>query len=993
MKQSQPVTRILRKSTPALIAVVMAVGLLASATRGLAVTMTWIDGNAVWNSTTAWQTNIATGLDPVSLTNLTCVASDLTNVTATCAPGGVGAFPGTGDSAVFTNSPVVTINISTNVRNIEVSNAVVSFVAGASTLLTVTDTFSVGSENVSALTTATVYWGGGTLAVTNGGAANVEIGTGTNEMGQLYVTNGVVVYDENHPPSTSDTGMTIGGVASAGKLVISGSGVVTNGVADTATISIRGSATMTSQLIITNGGKLFFNGATETKSNVFVLVSDPGSILSNSLNTGSSVLSIGVNNLLAPGSLMIVSNGATVWSEGTISFGRGSSFNTGYVCGAGSRLISDTNGGFVIGITGGSSNALVVYNGGYVRSGGLVQVPDSAISPNNLFQVGGTGAMSTGLLVQVRQNSGSQFGSIIVTNAVLTCSMVEIEGGPSNSLSVLSNGTLIFSNQYAVSATTTNVLITESFVAGYGNAIMINAGTMSAVSGSNAVQIEIGSSGEPGAASLTITNGGRLLSELVELGDSSSYNTAVVTGAGSVWSNYTAGVNYVNTNKFSVGVGTTVPPTYNYLAVQNGALLVNNGNLEIGASSSASFDAALFGGPGAPAVIIVSTNVEVGGSGSSDCSLTVSNASLTCEQLLVGASTNVTDSSLVFNGGTISANYAEIGGTSTVAFTAGTLAVGGLTFDNGANSGNAFVVGDGTDAATYEMAGNGNGYHNFGTAGLVVTNGATLSGDGTLAGAVTVLGTFVPGPTPNAGAIFTTGNIAFGEFANLDYALGTNNNNYVLVSSNLTLGGTLYVTDSGGFGAGTYVLFANFLTESGTLSLGSLPAGYTGFVSNDVPNSQRILLIVSSSGPPAGSYAAWAFAYFGGTNCVKCGGNADYDGTGMSNTNKYMAGFNPINSAAYLHVISIVNSNGNARVTYLGANGDSSYSGGPTTRTNVLEFTTGTANGSYTNNFVSTGQTNVLSGGTGLGVVTNMVDSGGATNKPSRYYRVRVLLP
>ena len=34
-----------------------------------------------------------------------------------------------------------------------------------------------------------------------------------------------------------------------------------------------------------------------------------------------------------------------------------------------------------------------------------------------------------------------------------------------------------------------------------------------------------------------------------------------------------------------------------------------------------------------------------------------------------------------------------------------------------------------------------------------------------------------------------------------------------------------------------------------------------------------------------------------------------------------------------------------------------------------------------------------VSGGTGVGLVTNMVDSGGATNKPSRYYRVRVLVP
>jgi hypothetical protein len=63
-------------------------------------------------------------------------------------------------------------------------------------------------------------------------------------------------------------------------------------------------------------------------------------------------------------------------------------------------------------------------------------------------------------------------------------------------------------------------------------------------------------------------------------------------------------------------------------------------------------------------------------------------------------------------------------------------------------------------------------------------------------------------------------------------------------------------------------------------------------------------------------------------------------------------------------------------------------------RTNVLEFTSGTANGSYSsNNFASTGVTDILSGGAGLGTLTNMVDPGGATNKPARYYRVRVLVP
>jgi PKD repeat protein len=142
-------------------------------------------------------------------------------------------------------------------------------------------------------------------------------------------------------------------------------------------------------------------------------------------------------------------------------------------------------------------------------------------------------------------------------------------------------------------------------------------------------------------------------------------------------------------------------------------------------------------------------------------------------------------------------------------------------------------------------------------------------------------------------------------------------------------------------------------------------------------------------------FAWWQLGYFGGTNNPSAAPDADYTGTGMSNTNKFLAGFNPTNSAAYLHIISIAKTNTtDINVRYLGANGDSTWSPGIASRTNVLEFTTGTANGSYSsNNFASTGQTNILSGGTGLGVVTNMIDSGGATNTPSRYYRVRVLAP
>jgi uncharacterized repeat protein (TIGR03803 family) len=147
-------------------------------------------------------------------------------------------------------------------------------------------------------------------------------------------------------------------------------------------------------------------------------------------------------------------------------------------------------------------------------------------------------------------------------------------------------------------------------------------------------------------------------------------------------------------------------------------------------------------------------------------------------------------------------------------------------------------------------------------------------------------------------------------------------------------------------------------------------------------------------------FAWWQIHYFGSTNNnARSAPGGDYTGTGMSNTNKFMAGFNPTNAAAYLHVISLVeqsvagNTN-NVVVTYLGPNGDNTYTPGTASRTNVLDYTTGDANGNYTNGgWQDTGQTNILSGGNGSGTVTNMTDTAIPRTPTNRYYRVRVLLP
>jgi hypothetical protein len=143
-----------------------------------------------------------------------------------------------------------------------------------------------------------------------------------------------------------------------------------------------------------------------------------------------------------------------------------------------------------------------------------------------------------------------------------------------------------------------------------------------------------------------------------------------------------------------------------------------------------------------------------------------------------------------------------------------------------------------------------------------------------------------------------------------------------------------------------------------------------------------------------GPFQCWQLQYFGCLDCPQAAGDADPDGDGMSNTNEFLSAFNPTNSAAYAHVISVVQSGGDMNVTYLGANGDSSWSPGIASLTNVLEYTTGWGpNGSYSNNFVSiVGGTNILSGGNGLGTNVIAVDTGGATGA-TRFYRIRVIAP
>jgi PKD repeat protein len=117
----------------------------------------------------------------------------------------------------------------------------------------------------------------------------------------------------------------------------------------------------------------------------------------------------------------------------------------------------------------------------------------------------------------------------------------------------------------------------------------------------------------------------------------------------------------------------------------------------------------------------------------------------------------------------------------------------------------------------------------------------------------------------------------------------------------------------------------------------------------------------------------------------------DSDGDGLSNADEYLVGFNPTNAAAYPHIINIERIGDDIKITFLASNGDANLvaSRRGDEIVNNLRHSTGGASGGYTSSWTFVEQINFpLNAGTGNGIVTNLVEIGGATNSPARYYRI-----
>ncbi len=122
-------------------------------------------------------------------------------------------------------------------------------------------------------------------------------------------------------------------------------------------------------------------------------------------------------------------------------------------------------------------------------------------------------------------------------------------------------------------------------------------------------------------------------------------------------------------------------------------------------------------------------------------------------------------------------------------------------------------------------------------------------------------------------------------------------------------------------------------------------------------------------------FAAWQMQYFGCTNCSQAAPDADPLGKGMSNTNQFLAGLNPTNSASMLRIISVIPQGHDVVITWTTAGGI----------TNAVQAGVG----SYSTNFTDiSGSIVILGNGD---TTTNYLDAGAATNGPTRFYRVRLV--
>jgi T5SS/PEP-CTERM-associated repeat protein len=714
----------------------------------------------------------------------------------------------TGTNSLWRHTSSLVVGSTGSSNRLEILNGgtVISPVASiGSDHLTISNQALVSGAGSQWIVTNSLFAGaagrGHTLIISNQGGLQ----SGTAIVGNSSATNSRVILTGTGSSWTNDDLLVIGKQAVAGLLRVQSNAVLqtlelglgTETSARSNTVEVfnggrmdvldritLGSTGAVSRITLSNGtvtgGEECFMGASVSSTNNELLITS-GSTWSNRFAIWVGYIS-SFNRLQINGGSLVQS------SHGLIGVNPNANENEALVDGAGTVWSNQL--GVVAGWLG-SSNRLMISNGALVHSSDVVQIGIFAGSSNNLIQVDngtlratnvtGSAALRIGRGTN-RLNAGRiETDQLIMTNST---GVFEFNGGllVTRSATISNNTPFVVGRSSATRATwdvrasgSNHLLVGSLFVgsnSAFNQLVITNGATFStlgngevgvtAAANSNSVLVSSPGSrwilqtdlhlGTTGAVNrLVISNGGFMGVEISVIGASgtSSNNEAVITGTGSLWTNIFLFVG-------SGGVGQR-------LVVSNGATVFANG-LTVGATATAT-----------------NNRVVVDGG-----TLRVTNGPST-GLLDIRRGTNVLNAGLVEVDRlflTNSLGFFELNG--------GVLSA--RTISN--STATVFRVGNGTSAATLNLAGNAS---HFFMAGLSVSNNGTLSGNGTVTGAVSVRpgGTLAPGTGIGRIVLNSAPSLQGQVVMEISKAVTVLTNDVVQVSGTITYGGSLVVTNVG----------------------------------------------------------------------------------------------------------------------------------------------------------------------------------------------------
>jgi fibronectin-binding autotransporter adhesin len=679
----------------------------------------------------------------------------------------------------------------------------------------------IGSGTLT-LTGANTYAGGttisaGTLQIGNGGTTGSLVGNVTDNSNLAF----------NHTDNVAFSGI----VSGTGSLSQLGTGTLTLTAADTYT---GGTTISAGTLQVGNGGTVGSIGGNVTdNSNLAFARSDnvsfagvvSGTGTLKQLGTGSLTLTgadtFSGGTTISAGTLQIGNGGTTgslvgnVTDNGSLGFKRtdgvvfaGNVSGTGTLSQSGTGILTLTGANTFSGGTTISAGMLQVGNGGTTGSVVGNVTDNGSLSFNRSDGVVFTGIVSgAGSLSQLGTGTLSLTGANIYTGGTtIGAGTLQIgNGGTTGSVvgNVTDNGSLAFDHS--------DNLTYSGTISGTGNLSQIGSGTLT-LTGSNLYQggtlvsgtgtVSVDNDAELGVAGGITLQGGELLT----------------TGAGF-------------TTTRAVVVSTTGTP--NVLAAATGTTATY--------ADTVSGPGALVAGDAthAGSVVFTGNNSYLGGTTINGVTLQIGNGGTSGS--VVG---NVVDNgNLAFDRSDPLTFAGSVSGPGTLAQQgAGTLILTGTSTYTGATA---------ISAGTLQVDGK------LGNTAVTVQSGSVLSGQGTIAGAVTIQngGHLAPGPGAQT---LSVGSLLLNSASILDYRLstpgviGSEVNSLVNAAGNLTLDGILNVTNGGGFGSGAYRLinYTGALTDL-TLGLGTLPAGFTAAnVTVTTGVAGQVNLVISATGAP-----------------------------------------------------------------------------------------------------------------------------------------------